>query len=327
MENIKKGLVSVIIPTYNRAGMVSRVLDSVWNQTYRPIELLVVNDGSLDNTETVVSTWISTHGDIQNFTAQLLTQKNAGGCAARNNGLNNAHGEFIQFFDDDDELCPTTIKTHVDNLNAHPDILSSLAQSTYVSPKVSVNTSYRLGQWDSKTDFVELLKDLPSPSYILFRHEYLLQNHIIWDTTLPCGQDTDFMIRTLIIGNTFFCLDHISSKIFIHPGEHVSNRLHAFSVDNLRKLLDKWFQTADGSGINDDFLKEGLSYLIFSTLRRNAKTGTSEKHAQLCKLAEEYGCDKLPQIQFAQNHSFGIFQARLLLIRLLNRMKIFGKFD
>ena len=327
MVNIVKGLVSVIIPTYNRAAMVSHVLDSVWNQTYRPIELLVVNDGSSDNTEAIVSSWISKHNDTPDFTAKLLTQKNAGGCAARNNGLTNAHGEFIQFFDDDDELCATTIKTHVDNLNAHPDILSSLAQSTYVSPKGSVNTSYRLGRWDSRTDFVELLKDLPSPSFILFRHEYLIRNNILWDTTLPCGQDTDFMIRTLIIGNSFFCLEHISSKIFIHRGEHVSNRLHAFSVENQRKLLTKWFQTAIANGMNDDPLKDGFSFLILSTLKRNAKTGTKEKHVQLCKLAEEYGCDRLPQIQFAQNHSFVIFKIRLLLIRIVNRMKIFGKYD
>ena len=327
MKNIVKGLVSVIIPTYNRAGMVLRVLDSVWNQTYRPIELLVVNDGSPDNTEAVVSQWISTHNDTPSFTATLLTQKNAGGCAARNNGLKNAQGEFIQFFDDDDELCPATIKTHVDNLNTHPEILSSLAQSTYVTRKGNVNTSYRLGPLDGRKDFVELVKDLPNPSFILFRHEYLIRNNLIWDTTLPCGQDTDFMIQTLLAGNSFFSLENISSIRFFHPGVHVSDRLAKFPVESFKKLLDKWFRAAAANGMNDDSLKDGFSYLIFSTLKRNAKAGNSEKHAQLCKLAEEYGCDRIPQVQFAQKHSFGIFKTRLLLIRIVNHMKIFGKFD
>ena len=60
-NNQNKDLVSVIIPTYKRAGMIERVLNSVWSQSYRPIQLLVVNDGSPDNTTEVVTRWIGEH--------------------------------------------------------------------------------------------------------------------------------------------------------------------------------------------------------------------------------------------------------------------------
>ena len=321
-----KGLVSVIIPTYKRVGMITRVLDSVWNQTYRPIELLVVNDGSPDNTEEVVSEWIAKHSETVGFSAKLITQPNAGGCSARNNGLSHASGEFIQFFDDDDELCRTAFEAHVNNLREHSEVSSSLGQATYIADKGSLDTSYRLGYLDGRKDFVELVKNLPSPSFVLFRHEALKKGNILWDTDLPCAQDTDFMVQTLLTGNTFFSINHISSKIYFHTGTHVSNGLSSFKVESFKRLLNKWFTLANANGRDDDLLREGLSYLVYFRLRRIAIAREVGSYSELCKTAKELGCDRIAQVKFAGKHSIGVFLFRLRIIRLLNRLKIFGKF-
>lgn len=94
MEPIKD-LVSVIIPTYNRANLIKRSAESVLNQTYSNLELIVVDDGSTDNTEEVVKS-------IDDNRVIYIKQSNQGACAARNNGIDHAKGEFIAFQDSDD---------------------------------------------------------------------------------------------------------------------------------------------------------------------------------------------------------------------------------
>lgn len=74
-EEYAPGLVSVIMPTYNRAPLIEGTLDSTWQQTYRPVEVLVVDDGSLDNTPEVVNAWIERHKDDPGFEIHYFFQE------------------------------------------------------------------------------------------------------------------------------------------------------------------------------------------------------------------------------------------------------------
>ena len=96
------GLVSVIVPTYNRAHTIIDTLDSVKSQTYRPIEVLIVDDGSTDNTKGVVDIWMDDNPNLDDWTIQYFYQQNTGVCSARNHALRLCHGEYIQFLDSDD---------------------------------------------------------------------------------------------------------------------------------------------------------------------------------------------------------------------------------
>jgi glycosyltransferase involved in cell wall biosynthesis len=109
------GLVSVVAPTYNRATLLPQTLNSVWNQTYRPIELIVVDDGSIDKTKSVVEAWSEEHIN-SSFNVQVLYQENAGAPVARNRGVRASHGEYIQFLDSDDLLSPRKIERQIDAL-------------------------------------------------------------------------------------------------------------------------------------------------------------------------------------------------------------------
>jgi len=105
----EEGLVSVIIPTYNRAHFLVEAMDSVWAQTYRPIELIVVDDGSTDNTSEVLDQWAREHSGDPQFKLRTFHQENKGAPAARNLGLIESNGEFIQFVDADDAAEPTKV--------------------------------------------------------------------------------------------------------------------------------------------------------------------------------------------------------------------------
>jgi glycosyltransferase involved in cell wall biosynthesis len=108
--------VSVIIPTYNRAHLLDRAIKSVLSQTYQDFEVIVVDDGSSDNTEDV----IKSIGD-----ARLLYvrhEKNVGSNAARNTGIRLARGKYISFQDSDDEWHPDKLERQVPVLEDNPDV-------------------------------------------------------------------------------------------------------------------------------------------------------------------------------------------------------------
>ena len=107
--------VSVIIPTYNRARYVSKAIDSVLTQTYTNFEIIVVDDGSTDNTKSV----LDPYQDIIRY----FYQENAGVSATRNLGIKESKGEWIAFLDSDDEWLPKKLEEQVDFINKHPDVV------------------------------------------------------------------------------------------------------------------------------------------------------------------------------------------------------------
>ena len=112
--------VSVIIPTYNRRDLVQRALQSVFAQTYRDFEIVVIDDGSTDDTRAVVE---------GRERVRYLFQENAGPASARNLGIRKALGEMIAFLDSDDVWWPDFLETQLDVLNRYPDAALVCARS------------------------------------------------------------------------------------------------------------------------------------------------------------------------------------------------------
>ncbi len=107
---------SVIIPVYNAEDYIEQSLRSVFAQTYQDFEIIVIDDGSTDNTAEVVSKF----ADRQNL--QYLRQANAGPAAARNKGIKEASGQYIAFLDSDDFWHPQKLEAHWDHLQSSPNV-------------------------------------------------------------------------------------------------------------------------------------------------------------------------------------------------------------
>ena len=88
-------MISVVIPSYNRALLVKRAAESVLAQSYKDLELIVVDDGSIDDTASIIKS-------LSDSRVRYVYQKNSGACVARNNGIEHANGEYIAFHDSDD---------------------------------------------------------------------------------------------------------------------------------------------------------------------------------------------------------------------------------
>ena len=106
----EKGLVSIIIPTHNRADLICETLESIKRQSYKMIEVLVVDDHSEDNTKEIVKKFIQQHSELKVF---LFDNDGKGACAARNKGIRESKGEYLQFFDDDDLMLENHIERKV----------------------------------------------------------------------------------------------------------------------------------------------------------------------------------------------------------------------
>ena len=107
-------LISVILPTFDRADLLPRSIASVLAQTFTDWELIVIDDGSTDNTADVVAAWQQRSDRIR-----YVRQANQGVGAARNRGVAEARGKYIACLDSDDEYCPTHLETRLELLRRH----------------------------------------------------------------------------------------------------------------------------------------------------------------------------------------------------------------
>ena len=113
-QNVAEPLVSVIIPTYNNAAYLVESVESVLNQSYRNIELIVVDDGSTDNTQAVLAGF----GDRLRY----VRKANGGPSSARNLGIQMARGQLIAFQDADDLWLPEKLALQVAYFHLHPEV-------------------------------------------------------------------------------------------------------------------------------------------------------------------------------------------------------------
>ena len=116
MEKVK---VSVIIPCYNYACYLTEAVESVINQTYKNFEIIIVNDGSTDNTKQVAEGLIKQYPD---YAIEVINQENKGVVAARNIGVKKAKGQYILCLDADDKIEPTYLEKTVKVLDTDPEV-------------------------------------------------------------------------------------------------------------------------------------------------------------------------------------------------------------
>ena len=117
----QSGLASIIIPTFNRASLLDEALASAIGQSYRPIEILVVDDGSTDDTAAVVSRRQEELRGDPDVSLRYVRQANSGVSSARNHGLIESTGEFIQFLDSDNILFSEKLRLQIACLRRYPE--------------------------------------------------------------------------------------------------------------------------------------------------------------------------------------------------------------
>lgn len=139
---------SIIIPAYNAEAYLQRCLDSIFSQEFDDYEVIVVNDGSTDETAALLEGYTSKHQNMQ-----VLTQSNQGMATARNRGLETAKGDYILFVDSDDELMPQALSELAPHLNGEDIVgfgtrIHNEQTGTNIDFQLSTNASKQYSGWE-----------------------------------------------------------------------------------------------------------------------------------------------------------------------------------
>jgi len=226
--------VSVIIPTYNRSPIVGRAIRSVLNQTYKNLELIIVNDASEDETEKVVK-------NIKDERIIYLShEKNKGGGAARNTGLKVASGKYVALLDDDDEWLLEKVEKQIKKFQTLSNANVGLIYSGfyYVSGKNGKFIMEIQPVLRGKV-YISLLEAciLGSPTPLI--EKTCFQKAGFYDEKLPSCQDWDMWIRISKYYEFDFVPD-VLAKTYIH-GKQISVNLDA-KIWARERILQKHFE-------------------------------------------------------------------------------------
>ncbi len=194
----KNKLVSVIVPTYNRASLIVDALNSIYKQSYRPLEIIVVDDGSTDDTETVVQNWIDECNQDKDLCVRYIYQENKGGNPARNQGIKESSGDFVAFLDSDDLW-------HLDKIEKQMAVFENDRDigGVYCGlQQVLIHEKEQLIETASPRDYPSgdliqqmLIHDVTAPTSTYIIRSQVFEQVGVFDEDLLARQDWDMWIR------------------------------------------------------------------------------------------------------------------------------------
>ena len=225
-------LVSVVIPTYNRANLVGRAIASVLRQSYPHVEVIVVDDGSTDNTRATIQ------ANFHQPNLRYLYQANGGVSRARNTGIQHAGGKYVGFLDSDDWWHEDKLRYQVDCMEANPGCACVLCETYTISNGRTVQQSSHSQYFDDTGDnFRALIQHLPSisgpGSTTLARAEHLALAGG-FDETLATSEDRDLVLRLSEKGKAFSV-----NRPLVYVEKQGDSISHTAVTRNTIRVLDK----------------------------------------------------------------------------------------
>lgn len=222
--------ISVIIPTHNRSDLLPLTLESVLVQTYPNLEIIVVDDGSTDNTAEIIAPYTGR--------VMYLRQANKGPGAARNTGIQHASGDYLTFLDDDDLIMPEKLARQAQLLAAKPE--AGVVYCGFYTMDESGN--YLDKAWSLPEGAI--LKELICGDFI-WTGAPLIRRHCLeqvgqFDESLLTSQDWDMWLRLAQAGFYFACIREPLGAYRIHPGSRVMTKFSLVEHTTLA-VMDKAF--------------------------------------------------------------------------------------
>jgi glycosyltransferase involved in cell wall biosynthesis len=242
MSNANSPKVSVIIPTYNCARYIVQTVESVFAQTYADFELIVIDDGSTDNTRDLLAPYIAANRLI------YLHQQNAGESVARNNGIRHAHGEYIAFLDSDDWWTPDKLALQVPALDAAPQAVMAYTYSFAVDndgQPIRFRGGNRMswGQPGLHEMFETLVVGnvIANPNTVLARTAALLQT-TLFDEEIEWGEDWRLWLQLAQMGPFLFTPAETACYRMRRPGRRLEIEASDEFVTQNEIILQRTFE-------------------------------------------------------------------------------------
>lgn len=233
--------VSVVIPTYNRGLSIGRAIDSILEGTLIPDEIIVVDDGSIDNTQEILKAYESR--------IKYIFQKNAGVSAARNRGIQAAGAEWIAFLDSDDEWFQDYLMCQIECVEKNPTVLVHIANAITIHPDGQEENHFfgtrLMNRFRGEASMI-LSRPLASiaqyaPWFVqstIMRRKELLECGL-FDAQLRIGEDFDLLARMSCKGS--FCI-HSRALVRINRNDELFDHLTRQADEDRVKTIETWAQ-------------------------------------------------------------------------------------
>ncbi len=273
---MKNPLVSVIIPTYNRGMMLKQAIDSVLAQDFADFELIVVDDGSDDNTQEILNAF---REDIT-----VIWQENKGVSAARNRGIVSASGKLTAFLDSDDLWLPKKLSAQVSFFYSNPNALICQTEEIWIRNGVRVNPKKKHKKCSGMIFEPSLHLCLVSPSAVMIKRS-LFDDVGLFDENLPACEDYDLWLRISCRYPVYL----IDTPLIVKQGGHEDQLsgapgLDRFRIQSLKKIIESGLISGGQYTAAIKILKEKCLIYAGGCMKR----GRKKEALYYTDLAEKY---------------------------------------
>lgn len=246
-------IISVVIPAYNVENYITRTLNSLEEQNFRQFEIIIINDGSTDNTLEVINSFSSrTDMDLK-----IITQKNQGVSQARNAGLERSSGEYILFLDGDDHIDTDYLKI------MHEKFAEKECDFLFCGYNKVYENGEQLSKYNDKYKYITgvhsgkdvLLKFLKEEIYLwigatMYRKRVIIDNNIKFSKNFKYGEDQEFFVKVLYNSENVICVDRNMAYYVQRKNSVMQNTLNLNSLDVLAvySKLKKYISSRNNEG-------------------------------------------------------------------------------
>jgi len=270
-------LVSIIIPTYNRANFLLKTIQSIFKQTFKDFELIVINDGSDDNTREII--------DSLNYKIHYYFQKNRGVSAARNVGIKSSDCKWFAFLDSDDLWRKKKLQIQMERIQQDQSIKICYTNEKWLRNGQHLNQKKKHQKYSGWILEKMLPLCLISPSSVVIARE-VFDEVGLFDESLPACEDYDLWLRIGIR----YPITFIDQPLIIKQGGHADQLSHKFwGIDRFRiKALEKLLQNPDLKNEQRPQVIKVLQQKCQIVAHGALKRGKKEEAENYLKLAEKY---------------------------------------
>jgi glycosyltransferase involved in cell wall biosynthesis len=234
--------------------LVNEAIQSIINQTYRPIECIVVDDGSIDNTKELIRELMKKNDN--SFTLKYISQNNSGAQVARNTGTAISTGEYLQYLDSDDLLYAEKIEKQVAFLEENQN-----CDAVWGGWRKGQLEKNELIEFVSKKDLLtQLLTEGCIVNFSVLMRRALVQKIGRWDVNLRRNQEIDFQVRGLLEGADYEYQPQTCGLWRVHGGERIANTT---GIKEILAFYEKWEPLLISKSLFNDQIKKNIANVYF----------------------------------------------------------------
>ena len=263
---------SIIIPAYNSAKFIKRSVGSVIKQTYEKYEAIIINDGSTDDTKSVIK-------QITDSRVRLINQENRGVSVARNRGLQEAQGQYICFLDSDDEYFDNHLEVLKNMIDQYPE--KSFFSTRHCVSKIGNASEVEMPRVTNEIAFYSNFVDeiLKEPEKIctgsVCIHRSMFDKYGIFQAGVKLGEDTDMWKRVYVHSGVVFG-DYVTVKVNRDGSEATKVYSRRFEVDPMNRMELFLNDATIANDVKDSLVVEN-EYIKLQVVRSNILVGRKKK--------------------------------------------------